>query len=83
MSIDNPGERKKELKEYGRELGVSLNSLESNPAGEFSKFYEEDLIKRIYEAERSRREERLWIIAFLSAIAAIISALAAWFAVLK
>ena len=83
MMTDKSADKKRKLLEYGRELGVSLNSLESNPAGQHSKFFEEILIERIYNAERLRREERLWKVAVLSAIAAIISALASWFAVLR
>ncbi len=38
--------------------------------------------KRVIEAERAKREGRLWIIALISAIASVISAIAAWCAVL-
>jgi hypothetical protein len=42
-----------------------------------------ELQRRVIEAERHIREHNLWIIAVTSAIVSIISALAAWAAVLK
>ncbi|MGD9552235.1 MAG: hypothetical protein AB7V60_03900 [Candidatus Caldatribacteriota bacterium] len=44
---------------------------------------EDIIISRIIELERSHREEKLWIVALLSAIASIISAIAAWYAVIR
>jgi PP-loop superfamily ATP-utilizing enzyme len=47
------------------------------------KHIEEEVIRRIQEAARSIRESRLWLIALMSAIASVFSALAAWFAVFR
>lgn len=60
------------------ELGVSLIELGYADGTES----EPELQRRVLEAERALRENRLWIIALISAIASVISALAAWFAVL-
>ena len=40
-----------------------------------------ELQKRIWQAERERRDARLWWIALLSCIASVLAALAAWYAV--
>lgn len=42
---------------------------------------EPELQRRVLDAERSLREARLWIIALVSAIASVVSAIAAWTAV--
>ena len=42
-----------------------------------------DVVDKISELERANRDEKLWMIALLSAIASMISALAAWYAVMK
>ena len=42
-----------------------------------------ELQRRVIEAERSVRESKLWLIATISAIASVVSAVAAWVAVLK
>ncbi len=77
MEKDNK-ERILKLKEYARKLGCSL-------VGDYNarsdKFREDVIVARIINTERSNREEKLWIIALLSAIASVISALAAWIAV--
>lgn len=55
------------------ELGVSRqNSSDDNSV----------LQQRLIEAERHIRENRLWILALISAIASVISAIAAWVAVI-
>ncbi len=66
-----------ELKKLAKELGCSLQSSHT------SKGYllEEEMIRRIREAARSIRESRLWWIAIISAVASVLSALAAWSAV--
>ena len=43
---------------------------------------EYELQRRVLEAERHLREHRLWVVALTSAIASVISALAAWLAIL-
>lgn len=68
----------KDLRKRASELGVSSLEL-SDTKGNIS---EPELQRRVIEAERSLREHRLWIIALSSAIASIISAIAAWYAVI-
>lgn len=41
---------------------------------------EYEIQRRVIEAERHLREHRLWLIALLSAIASVLSAIAAWVA---
>ena len=69
-----------ELKKYLISLGGTttrtLNAETGRPV-------EDIIVSRIIDLERSYREEKLWIIALLAAIASILSALAAWFAVIK
>lgn len=43
---------------------------------------EPELVRRIVEAERSLRDGRLWLVALISALASLVSAVAAWVAVL-
>jgi len=38
---------------------------------------------RVWEAEREQRNARLWLIALASAVASVLSAMAAWVAVLR
>lgn len=73
------GMTEKEKLEYAKTLSVSLKELYSSN-GILS---EPELDRRIIEAERARREARLWIIAVISAIASVVSAVAAWMAVIK
>jgi len=42
---------------------------------------EYELQRRVLEAERHLREHRLWLIAMVSAMASVISAIAAWLAI--
>lgn len=67
------------LVEEAEKLGVSLEHT-NNPNGTFR---EGALQKRVREARRAKRESSLWIIAFISALASLFSAIAAWIAVLK
>jgi hypothetical protein len=68
-----------ELEKRARELGVSMiGGLDMSAAGTV---LEPALQHRVMEAERARREERLWLVALFSAIASAISAAAAWWAV--
>jgi hypothetical protein len=66
-----------EKKSYARQLGVSISELGSSSGIES----EPELDRRILEKERSIREQRLWWIALISALASVLSALAAWYAV--
>ena len=72
-----PAEREIALRKLAQELGCSLTSSYTSDG----KHLEEELIKRIHDAARSIREERIWWFAFISAIASTLSALAAWFVV--
>jgi len=73
-------ERDIKLKEFLISLGGSLTGLLNTKTG---RYLEHGLVDRIINLVRLHREEKLWIIALLSAIASILSALAAWFAVIK
>lgn len=46
-------------------------------------FQEGEALRRIRESARSGRESSLWFIALSSAVVSVLSALAAWLAVLK
>ena len=78
MKLKNTGERDKKLLEYLVSLGGIIYRISSSKERII-----EDVVSKIIELERSQREEKLWIIALLSAIASILSALAAWVAVNK
>ena len=73
-------ERETKLRELAQKLGCSLSSTYS---AERDKHLEHELIRRIQDADRSIREHHLWWIAVLASIAAVVSALAAWSAVLS
>ncbi len=77
MSKDK-SEREVALRKLAQELGCSLFSTYS---GDGNKHLEDELIRRIQEAARSIREFRLWWIALLSGLASVISAFAAWYAI--
>lgn len=63
-----------ELTNQAIKLGVSFDQL-GNPRNNA------ELQRRVSDALRSNREHRLWIIALVSSIASVVSAVAAWFAV--
>jgi len=68
-----------ELEKQAQELGVSaIGGRDMSAAGTV---LEPELQRRVMEAERARREERLWLVALFSAIASAISAAGAWCAV--
>jgi len=69
-----------ELKKYLTSLGGTTTRTLNTETG---RTVEDIIVSRIINLERANREEKLWIIALLSAIASILSALAAWFAVIK
>ena len=69
-----------------KRLGIPTNSQIYKPKSEgWSELQitEWELHRRIKEEQRNRRESRLWVVAVVSAVAAVISALASWAAVLK
>ena len=78
MSIKNITERDKKLSEYLTSLGGTIYRI-------FPRIESitEDVVDKIIELERANRDEKLWMIALLSAIASVFSALAAWYAVMK
>ena len=66
-----------DLNMLAEELGVSRDEL----GYEDGTKSEPILQHRVIEALRARREQRLWIVALISAIASVISAIAAWLAI--
>ncbi len=70
-----------ELRDRANKLGVDLKHEIGLPPQTFPA-PENVLQRRVIEAERHLREQRLWVIAVISSVASIISALAAWTAVL-
>jgi hypothetical protein len=73
------------LRERAKESRVHIDDLVARydggviGQGEF----ESEIRRRITEFERSKREHRAWVVSLCSAIAAVISAIAAWVAVCK
>jgi len=69
-----------ELRDRAKKLGVSLEQL---PRGEppVTVLNEPEIQRRVMEAERHNREASLWLLALVSAIASLISAIAAWYAI--
>lgn len=78
MAKKEKAEREIALRELAQKLGCSLSSTYGGDGG---KHLEDEIIRRIQEAARSIREARLWWIAAISATASVISAIAAWCAV--
>jgi len=77
-----------ELRERARELGVSLEGLPAqlteDPYGRsanIDQLNDPEIQRRVMEAERRIREGRLWLLAVISALASVVSAAAAWYAV--
>lgn len=74
-------EKEVPLRKLAQDLGCNLNSTYTTTQSGNDKHLEEEVVRRIQEAARFKRESSLWLIALISAIASVISALAAWFAV--
>ena len=72
-----------DLEQRARELGVDIEgeAITQSSSGRHKRADDAELQRRVLEAERSLRESRLWIIAVLSALASVFSAVAAWVAV--
>jgi hypothetical protein len=77
-----------ELLREAAELGVSLRPLpdekdlarfDFGPSGDI---VEPALQARVLAARREKRDARLWQIALISAVASVVSAVAAWFSAL-
>ena len=67
-----------------QKLGIPTNSNIYKPRSDaYSELQITDweLHRRIQEEKRNLREQKLWIVAIVSAVASVISALAAWAAV--
>lgn len=69
-----------ELREKAKKLGVSTHGIVDPQTGRSDIA---ELQSRTINAERSIREGKLWWIAFVSALASVVSAIASWFAALK
>jgi len=77
--ILNGNNREPDLKEYAKEIGAISPLPMSNIRGQ----EENEIIKQIQNTNRSKREESLWKLAFLSALVSIISAIIAPVAVIN
>ena len=74
-----------ELERRARELGVDVEGeprIQSS-SGRSPRAPDYELQRRVSEAERSRRESKLWLLAVISAVASVLSAAAALVAALK
>jgi len=71
------------LKKEAKELGLSEEGWYDHGGTVREVFREAAVQARVREAKRARRENRLWIIAIISALASFFSAVAAWLAILK
>jgi len=72
-----------ELEKRCREFGVDITGepRSQSTSGTRPRAPDSELQRRLIEAERSARESKLWLVALLSAVASVISAIAAWVAV--
>ena len=68
-----------ELREEAIGLGISMESS-YNADGSFR---EGAIQERVRRSKEIKLAQKMWIVALVSAIASVISALAAWFAVMK
>lgn len=71
----------KQLEDRARQLGIDVRGehITESSIGR-TRACDYELQRRVIEAERATRESRLWILAVISALASVVSALAAWFA---
>lgn len=74
-----------ELEKRAIELGVDIQGppRTQSTSGRSPRADDNELQKRVLEAERGIREKRLWLIAVISAIASVVSAVTALVAVLS
>jgi hypothetical protein len=79
LSMSNNAERGTALRTLAQELGCSLGSIYELQTG---KLLEEEVVRRMQDAAREERDSRLWWVAFISAAAAVVSALTALIAVI-
>ncbi len=82
LSLDQKGKKMKKilkgnaLEKYAIKLGIDIedNSITQSVSGRNKRASDSELQKRVFEAERSIRENRLWLVALISSIASVISA---------
>ena len=74
-----------ELERRRKELGVDTqgDAITQSSSGRRPRADDAELQRRVLDAERSIRESRLWLLALLSTIASVVSAIAAWVATLR
>ena len=74
-----------QLVERAKQLGVDIQGehLYQSSSGREKVASDYELQRRIIETERSIRESKLWLIALISAVASVISAIVALVVVLK
>lgn len=74
-----------ELRKRATQLGVAMETDQSvlvPGSGNVPLIAEDyELQRRVLDAERHIREHRLWLVAVISGIASVVSALAAWLAI--
>lgn len=73
-----------ELERRCQKLGVDITGepRTHSASGSRQRASDFELQRRLIEAERSAREHKLWVVALVSAVASVVSAFAAWFAVM-
>jgi hypothetical protein len=75
----------KALEQRAQELGVDImgDPITQSSVGRAPRAPDWELQRRVIEAERSLRESRLWILALVSAVASLASAISALIAVAR
>lgn len=73
-----------ELEKRCQQLGIDITGepRTHSASGSRPRASDFELQRRLIEAERFGRDRKLWVVALVSAVASVISAFAAWFAVL-
>lgn len=68
-----------------KELGIDItgDARTQSISGAAPRASDHELQRRVIEAERAQRESKLWMLALVSGIASVVSAVAAWVAVAK
>lgn len=71
------------LEQHARKLGVDIQGdlITQSSSGRQKRASDYELQRRVIEAERSIRESKLWQLALISAIASVVSAVAALLAI--
>ena len=74
-----------ELEQRARELGIDIQGSPrtGSSSGTCPRVEDHELQQRVVEAERANRESRLWLLALISGVASVVSALAAWASILR